>query len=418
MNGLFYDKTVLDNGITVLSETMSTVRSVAIGIWFTVGSRDETAPDAGMSHFMEHMMFKGTPTRTAAQISEAFDQLGGELNAFTSKEYTCYYARVLDEHMPTAVEILSDMVVSSLLDEEACANERQVVIEEIARMEDTPDDQIHELFANTLWPDHPIGLPILGRKETVGGFGHDASATFRQRHYLTGNTVIAAAGNVDHDALVALVERYLTIPGGPRSARPAAHAPSASRLAVLEKDTEQAHICWGVSALNAHDEDRFVLAIIDSILGGGMASRLFQEIREKKGLAYAVYSFHALYQDTGQFTVYAGTRPANAEQVIRLIQAESERVREQGVTSEELFRAKQSIKGHLVLGLESTRNRMTRLGKNEATGGEILSVDEVVRRVDAVTDDDVKRVAHEVLSQEKVLAVIGPFTAEDLQHLA
>ncbi len=414
---MFYRRTVLDNGVTIMSEEMDAVRSVALGIWFAVGSRDESQAEAGMSHFMEHMMFKGTPTRTAAQISEAFDQLGGELNAFTSKEYTCYYARVLDEHMPTAVEILSDMVVSSLLDEEACANERQVVIEEIARMEDTPDDRIHELFANTLWPDHPIGLPILGGRETVGGFGHDASAAFRQRHYLTGNTVIAAAGNVDHDALVALVERCLTIPGGPRSARPAAHAPSASRLAVLEKDTEQAHICWGVSALNAHHDDRFVLAIIDAILGGGMASRLFQEIREKKGLAYAVYSFHALYQDTGQFTVYAGTRPANAEQVIRLIQAESERVREQGVTSEELFRAKQSIKGHLVLGLESTRNRMTRLGKNEATGGEILSVDEVVRRVDAVTDEDAKRVAHEVLSQEKVLAVIGPFTAEDLQHL-
>jgi predicted Zn-dependent peptidase len=414
---MFYRKTVLDNGVTVLSEEMDAVRSVALGIWFAVGSRDESPPEAGMSHFMEHMMFKGTPTRTAAQISEAFDQLGGELNAFTSKEYTCYYARVLDEHVPTAIEILSDMVVNSLLDEEACANERQVVIEEIARMEDTPDDRIHEMFARTLWPDHPIGLPILGQKETVGGFGHDASAAFRQRHYLTGNTVVAAAGNIDHDRLVALTERFLTMPPGPRSARPAAHAPSASRLAVLEKETEQAHICWGVSTMNAHHEDRFVLAIIDSVLGGGMASRLFQEIREKKGLAYAVYSFHALYQDTGQFTVYAGTRPNNAEQVIRLIQAEAERMKEQGITPDELFRAKESIKGHLVLGLESTRNRMTRLGKNEATGGEILSVDEVVRRVDGVADADIKRVAHEVLSQEKVLAVIGPFTMADLQPL-
>jgi predicted Zn-dependent peptidase len=414
---MFYRKTVLDNGVTVLSEEMDAVRSVALGIWFAVGSRDESPPEAGMSHFMEHMMFKGTPTRTAAQISEAFDQLGGELNAFTSKEYTCYYARVLDEHVPTAIEILSDMVVNSLLDEEACANERQVVIEEIARMEDTPDDRIHEMFARTLWPDHPIGLPILGQKETVGGFGHDASAAFRQRHYLTGNTVVAAAGNIDHDRLVALTERFLTMPPGPRSARPAAHAPSASRLAVLEKETEQAHICWGVSTMNAHHEDRFVLAIIDSVLGGGMASRLFQEIREKKGLAYAVYSFHALYQDTGQFTVYAGTRPNNAEQVIRLIQAEAERMKAQGITPDELFRAKESIKGHLVLGLESTRNRMTRLGKNEATGGEILSVDEVVRRVDGVADADIKRVAHEVLSQEKVLAVIGPFTMADLQPL-
>ena len=414
---MFYRRTILDNGVTVMSEEMDAVRSVAIGIWFAVGSRDESSPEAGMSHFMEHMMFKGTPSRTAAQISESFDRLGGELNAFTAKEYTCYYARVLDEHVPTAIEILSDMCVSSLLDEESCTNEREVVIEEIARMEDTPDDRIHELFANTLWPDHPIGLPILGKRETVGSFGHDASVTFRQRHYLTGNTVVAAAGHVDHDALVELAQRFLTMPAGPRSSRPAAHAPSVSRLAVLEKDTEQAHICWGVSGLNAHHEDRFTLAIVDSILGGGMASRLFQEIREKKGLAYAVYSFHALYQDTGQFTVYAGTRPSNAEQVIRLIQAEAERVRTQGVTAEELDRSKQSIKGHLVLGLESTRNRMTRLGKNEVTGGEILSVDEVIRRVDTVTDADIKRVANEVLSAEKVLAVIGPFTADDLQHL-
>ncbi len=415
---MFYRKTVLDNGVTVMSEEMDAVRSVALGIWFAVGSRDESPAEAGMSHFMEHMMFKGTPSRTAAQISEAFDQLGGELNAFTSKEYTCYYARVLDEHVPTAIEMLSDMVVNSLLDEEACSNERQVVIEEISRMEDTPDDRIHELFSSTLWPDHPIGLPILGRRETVGGFGHDASVLFRERHYLTGNTVVAAAGHVDHDALVELVERHLIMPDGPRSARPAAHAPSASRLAVLEKDTEQAHICYGMSALNAHHEDRFTLAIIDAILGGGMASRLFQEIREKKGLAYAVYSFHALYQETGQFSVYAGTRPSNTEQVIRLIQAEMERVRTQGVTAEELHRTKQSIKGHLVLGLESTRNRMTRLGKNEVTNGEILSVDEVVHRVDAVCDADVKRVANEVLSAEKVLAVVGPFSAEDLEHLA
>jgi predicted Zn-dependent peptidase len=414
---MFYSKTVLEDGTTVISEHMDGVRSVALGIWFAVGSRDESPAEAGMSHFMEHMMFKGTPTRTAAEISEAFDQLGGELNAFTSKEYTCYYARVLDEHVPTSIEILSDMVVHSLLEDEACTNEREVVIEEIARMEDTPDDRIHELLGTTLWPDHPIGLPILGSRETVGGFGHSASVAFRERHYLTGNTVVAASGSVDHNELVELVRRHLSLPNGPRSARPAARPPSGSRLAVLQKETEQAHVCYGMTALNAHHEDRFALALIDSVIGGGMASRLFQEIREKKGLAYAVYSFHALYQETGQFTVYAGTRPSNAEQVIRLIQAEVERVRTEGVTDEELFRTKQSIKGHLVLGLESTRNRMTRLGKNEVTGGEILSMDEVVERVDSLTAADVRRVAEEVLSAEKVLAVIGPFSEGDLEHL-
>ena len=414
---LFYKKTVLDNGVTVLTESLDTVRSVALGIWFSVGSRDESPEEAGMSHFMEHMMFKGTPTRSAAEISETFDRIGAELNAFTSKEYTCYYARVIDEHLPTAVEVLSDMVTSATLADDACEREREVVIEEIARMEDTPDDRIHELFGRALWPSHPIGLPILGNRETVGGFDHEASVMFRQRHYLTGNCVVAAAGNVDHDALVEMVRTRLELPEGPRSERPAASPPGTGRLAVLEKETEQAHICYGTTCLSAHHPDRFALTVLDTVLGGGMSSRLFQEIREKKGLVYAVYSFHALYQDTGQFTVYAGTRPGNAEQVVRLIQTEIERVLDSGITAEELSRAKESIKGHLVLGLESTRNRMTRLGKNMVTGGELLSVDEVVDCIDAVDLQAVARLASEVLGGERVLAMIGPFSTDDVSHL-
>ncbi len=414
---MFYRETVLDNGVTVLTESLDAVRSVALGVWFSVGSRDESPAEAGMSHFMEHMMFKGTPTRSAADISETFDRLGAELNAFTSKEYTCYYARVIDEHLPTAVEVLSDMVANATLAEDACAREREVVIEEIARMEDTPDDRIHELFARTLWPGHPIGLPILGGRETVGGFDHAQSVTFRERHYLTGNCVVAAAGSVDHDALVDLVRTHLDLPRGPRSTRPAAEAPDTGRLAVLRKDTEQAHICYGATCLSARHPDRFALTVLDTVLGGGMSSRLFQEIREKKGLVYSVYSFHALYQDTGQFTVYAGTRPSNAEQVVRLIQAEIARVLDSGITAEELDRAKESIKGHLVLGLESTRNRMTRLGKNLVTGGELLSVDEVVNRIDAVDRETVSRLAHDVLGGQKVLAMIGPFDADAVSHL-
>jgi predicted Zn-dependent peptidase len=415
---MFYRMTKLENGITVISERMDAVRSVAIGVWFAVGSRDESPDEAGMSHFMEHMMFKGTPTRSAAEISETFDRLGAELNAFTSKEYTCYYARVLDEHVPMALEVLSDMVCNASLAEEACTSEREVVIEEIARMEDTPDDRIHELFGNTLWPSHPIGLPILGSRESVAGFGQVESAAFRTRHYLTGNTVVAAAGSIDHDALVAYVREHLVLPEGPRSERPEAESAGASRLSVLEKETEQTHICYGVSCLNAHHDDRFALSIIDTILGGGMSSRLFQEIREKRGLAYAVYSFHALYQDTGQFAIYAGTRPSNCEQVVNMIRDEVDRVCANGVTPEELDRAQSSIMGHLVLGLESTRNRMTRLGKNEVTGGEMLSVDEIVRRISDVTLDDVSRVSADILKGERVLAVIGPVTASDLEHLA
>ncbi len=363
-------------------------------------------------------MFKGTPKRTAAQISETFDGLGAELNAFTSKEYTCYYARVVDEHVPVAVEVLSDMVVDSLLADDACANEREVVIEEIARMEDSPDDRIHEQFARTLWPDHPIGLPILGSRETVGSFDHPRATAFHERHYLTGNCFVAAAGHVDHDALVALVREHLHSPPGERTDRPAVRPAASTRLSVLEKDTEQSHICYGVACLNAHHEDRFVLSVLDTVLGGGMSSRLFQEIREKKGLAYAVYSFHSLFQDTGQFAVYAGTRPGNTEQVVRMIQAEIERVCTKGITAEELTRAKDSMKGHLVLGLENTRNRMTRLGKNSVTGGEMLSVDELVERVNRVSQRDVIRVAEEIFSAERALALIGPYTAEDVAHLA
>lgn len=414
---MFYKETRLSNGVTVVTESIDTVRSVALGVWFAVGSRDESPAEAGMSHFMEHMMFKGTPSHTAAQISETFDSLGSELNAFTSKEYTCYYARFVDQHLEMAVSLLSEMVTESLLADDACDSEREVVIEEIARMEDTPDDRIHEMFGHALWPDHPIGLPILGSRETVGGFDHAQSEAFRQRHYLTGNCVVAAAGNLDHDEVVGLVERYLRLPEGPRSTRPAATAAGASRLSVLTKDTEQTHICYGMAALNAHHEDRFVLAVIDTVLGGGMSSRLFQEIREKKGLAYSVYSFQALYQDTGQFAVYAGTRPSNTEQVVRLIQAETERMRETGMTAEELDRAKESIKGHLVLGLESTRNRMTRLGKNQVTGGELLSVDEIVERIDAISLEDVGRVAADVLSGQRVLAMIGPHETDEVRHL-
>ncbi|MDO8987148.1 MAG: pitrilysin family protein, partial [Coriobacteriia bacterium] len=248
---MFYRETRLDNGVTVLTESIDTVRSVALGVWFAVGSRDETEAEAGMSHFMEHMMFKGTPQHTAAQISEAFDSLGAELNAFTSKEYTCYYARFVDEHLEKAVSLLSEMVVGSLLADDACDSEREVVIEEIARMEDTPDDRIHEMFGHALWPDHPIGLPILGSRESVGGFDNAKSIAFRERHYLTGNCVVAAAGNLDHDQVVQMVEKYLSLPEGPRSTRPAAVAAGASRVAVLTKETEQTHICYGMASLNA-----------------------------------------------------------------------------------------------------------------------------------------------------------------------
>lgn len=414
---MFYDKTVLENGMTVITERMDTMRSVAIGIWVAVGSRDEDVRDAGMSHFLEHMMFKGTPTRSAADISQAFDRLGGELNAFTSKEYTCYYARVLDQHVPTAIEILSDMVVNSTFDPDAIQSEREVVLEEISRTEDAPDDRVHELFARTLWPDHPLGRPVLGEGETVGAFDRTQSFGFKDRHYEAGKTVVAAAGDVEHGAVVELVEEYLGLRPGTGTKRQHAEPETVSRLDVLRKETEQAHICWGTQGLDACSDDRFAMAVLDSTLGGGMSSRLFQEIREKKGLAYAVYSYHSLYQDTGAFTVYAGTRPSNMEQVVRLVQAEIEKVKQHGITAEELDRAKESMKGSLVLGLESTRNRMTRLGKAHVTGSPLLSMDELVERVEAVTGEQVTELARRLFGGPQALAVIGPFDPASVEHL-
>ncbi len=414
---MFYDKTVLDNGITVITEPMDTVRSVALGIWCSVGSRDESPADAGMSHFIEHMMFKGTPTRTAAQISESFDRLGAELNAFTSKEYTCYYARLIDQHLPDAVEILSDMVVNASLAQDACLSEREVVLEEISRYEDQPDDQVHELFAGTLLPSHPLGLPVIGRKETVSGFDHDAAVAFHRRHYTTGNIVVAASGALEHQAIVDMVRERLTVPEGPRHERVHATPVTEPRLSVITKDTEQAHILWGVTGLPARHEDRFGLAVLDGVLGGGMASRLFQEIREKRGLAYAVYSFHSHYQDTGEFAVYAGTRPDNAAQVIELIKAEVDKLTADGASTDELDRVRESIKGQMILGLESTRSRMTRIGKTEVTGGELLSLDEIIERLDAVTLDDVQRLAEQLFNGNHALAIIAPFGEDAVAHL-
>jgi predicted Zn-dependent peptidase len=414
---MFYDRTALDDGVTVITESMDTVRSIALGVWFAVGSRDESGPEAGMSHFMEHMMFKGTPTRSAADISQAFDRLGAELNAFTSKEYTCYYARLLDQHTGSAIEILSDMVVNSLLADEAITSEREVVLEEISRYEDSPDDQIHELFSGTLMPSHPLGLPVIGTKETVSAFDHAAGMAFHKRHYTTGNVVVAAAGALDHEEIVSMVRDRLALPAGPRSERVHAIPATEPRLKVVRKDTEQAHICFGVAGLNARHEDRFILAILDGVLGGGMASRLFQEIREKRGLAYAVYSYHAQYQDTGQFVIYAGTRPDNAAEVIRLIRAEVDRACADGITSDELERVRESIKGQMVLGLESTRSRMTRLGKSEVTLGELLSLDEIVERIDAVTTDAVHDLARRLFDGNHALAMIAPLDEDDVAHL-
>jgi len=416
---MLYNRTVLENGITVVSELMDSVRSVTMGIWFAVGSRDEEPAEAGMSHFMEHMMFKGTPTRSARDISEEFDRMGAELNAGTSKEYTMYYARFLDEHLPTAFELLSDMVCNSLCADEECARERKVVIEEIGRMEDNPEDLVGEVFESALWPEHPIGLPIIGTRETVSTFGNAEAVEFRRKHFVTGNVVVAAAGNVDHEELVALAERYLApLPVGPRKVRDLSGSAAQKPFAFVNRDTEQAHILLGVVAMDSRDPDRFPLQLISDVLGGGMSSRLFQKIREQRGLAYAVQAFPSLHQDTGEFCIYVGTNPENTELVLQLIKTEFADIAENGVTAEELDRAKESAAGHLVLSTEATRTRMVRMGRAEVTDTEVLSADDVIARLNAVTMDDLKRVAARVLSAPTTVAIVGPYDEREVAAFA
>jgi len=417
-NEQFFKRTVLPSGITVITEYMPQVRSVAIGFWVGVGSRDESDPLNGMSHFVEHLLFKGTETRSARDISEAFDTLGAELNAFTSKEYTAYYTRLIDEHVAEGVEILADMVQNPRFDTVDINSERNVILEEINLHEDSPDERIHDLFASSLWSDHPLGKPILGHVDTVKNFSREDVVNFYKSEYLPKNTIVAAAGNIDHDKMVKLASQHFKAIEGKKPERKEFVPGIEKKLNVYTKKTEQAHIVLGTESIRARDDRRFALSIMDNILGGGMSSRLFQEIREKRGLAYATYSYHSLHTETGSMAAYAGTAPENTEEVVRIMQEQINDIVSDGITDQELYRSKEHLKGHLVLGLESTGRRMTRLGKLEITGGEILSLDELVDRIDAVTKDDVTKLAQELFKPEKmVLTVIGPFELEKLAHL-
>lgn len=405
-----FNKTVLDNGITVISEHMDSVRTIALGVWFQVGSRDETPEEAGMSHFMEHMMFKGTSTYSARELSEAFDRLGARQNAFTSKEVTCYYADFIDESLPGVFGLIADMVTDAALEQSACELEREVVIEEIARSEDDPEDIAHELFSRLAWPNHNLGLSIAGTRKTVGGFDHDAAVEFRSKHYFTGNCIVAAAGNVDHTQLVALAERLLSgLPHQGSAPQRIAPQESTPALEFKYKDTEQAHMFIGTSTMGTTDERRFALSLASSILGGSMSSRLFQEVRERLGLVYSIYSFPQLFSDGGLFAVYAGTRPDNAQKVYDKINSEMERFGQSDITADELELARQSARGHLALSLESTSRRMMRLAEAMISGNPILSFDESLERLASVTLDDVHTIAGDIAHSEPTIAIVGPF---------
>jgi predicted Zn-dependent peptidase len=409
-------RTVLPGGLRIVTEAVPTVRSVTFGIWVGVGSRDESASLAGASHYLEHLLFKGTKSRDALAISSAIDAVGGEMNAFTSKEYTCFYARVLDTDLPLAVDVVCDLVTSSVIRGVDVESERGVILEEIAMHEDDPTDMVHDQFAQVLFGDGPLARPVLGTVDSIESIGRGSIAGYYRRRYLPQDMVVAVAGNVDHATVVRLVRRAFenagmleveAPPSPPRSGDGRLH--SGSGVRVVRRTTEQANVVLGGLGVSRSDERRFALGVLNAALGGGMSSRLFQEVREKRGLAYSVYSYHAQYADTGLFGIYAGCVPRKVDDVLAICRDELEKVAGHGITPEELERGKGQLKGSLVLGLEDTGSRMSRIGKAELVYGEFLSVDQVLAQVDAVTLDDVAAVSADLASVRPTLAVVGPF---------
>jgi len=425
-----YKKSCLPGGLRVITEEIPTVRSASIGVWVGTGSCWETTANMGISHFIEHMLFKGTAHRSARELARAIDVLGGTLNAYTSKDHTCFYVKVLDQHLPIAVDVLADMLQHSLFDPADIEKEKTVVIEEIKMYEDVPDDLVHDLFAAAIWPGHPLGQPIVGTAESVQSFTRDDVLAYFGQHYRPGNVVIAAAGNIRHQEVVDLVGdafSELCSSGGAGQPEPPPPAECQRPAALLrEKETEQAHLVVGMKGLEYDHDETYALHLLSTILGGGASSRLFQEIREERGLAYSVYSFQSHYRQTGAFAVYAGASPDAMEQVLDLILAAFETVGRQGVDPRELAEAKEQLKGQIMLGLESTSGRMSRLGRGELCMGRVLTPDEIISRIDAVTPEQVHDLARRLFHEEPlVLSAVGPrldalnlprFGFQEVQH--
>jgi predicted Zn-dependent peptidase len=413
-------RTVLPGGLRVITESLPSVRSAALGIWAGVGSRDEDPAHAGATHYLEHLLFKGTSRRTALEISAAVDAVGGELNAFTAKEYTCYYARVLDADLPLAIDVLSDMVTGSLLEPKDVDAERGVILEEIAMNEDDPADLVHEAFAAQVFGDTPLGRPILGTVDSINAISSDRIAEHYRARYTPDSLVIAAAGNLVHDEVVAMVQTAFgsSLGGGvePAVARLGGTDPALARgtgVRLLSRPVEQANLVLGCAGMSRTDPRRFALGVLNAALGGGMSSRLFQEVREKRGLAYSVYSFSSQNADCGQWGIYAGCLPAKTDDVLAICQEEIAKIIGSGLTDEELDRGKGQLRGSIVLGLEDPSSRMSRLGKAELVYPALEAVDGILAEIEAVSHDDVRAVAAEILGRPKALAIVGPFDEGD-----
>ncbi|KRD40435.1 MULTISPECIES: M16 family metallopeptidase [Oerskovia] len=418
-DGATIRRSVLPGGVRVLTESMPGLRSATVGAWVGVGSRDETDGHFGSTHFLEHLLFKGTARRSAMDIAEAFDAVGGEANAATGKEHTCYYARVLDSDLPMAVDVITDMVTSARLDEDELETERGVILEELAMNDDDPSDVVHEEFAQAVLAGHPLGRPIGGTPDTINAVPRSAVWEHYQWHYRPETLVVAAAGGVDHDTLCEQVATALTTggwdldpAGTPRARRDNADVQGVGTEAVeltIRRTVEQANVIIGGTGLSATDDRRFTLSVLSAVLGGGMSSRLFQEIREKRGLAYSTYSFASGHGGIGTFGLYAGCAPSKVDQVTELMTSELEKLAESGITAAELDRSIGQLSGGLVLGLEDSGSRMSRLGKSELVFGELLSVAESLERIRSVTSDDVRKLAEELASRPRSTVRVGPF---------
>ncbi len=406
-----YQKTTLENGIRIVSENIPSVRSLSVGVWVEVGSRDEDETSNGISHFVEHMVFKGTRRYSARKIARSLESLGGYLNAFTSKEHTCFFARVLDEHLEQTIDVLSDLVLHPRFDPKDLEKEKLVVLEEIRNIQDNPDDLIHDEFEEALYPSHPIGYPVIGRAKNIPRFSPDDLFKHLRRHYVSRRVVVAAAGNVDHEKLESTVRRYfksVRLTRGSASRRAAAKVSGAAKMREVEKPITQAHVCLGTVAYSIKSKYRYPFLVLNALLGEGMSSRLYQNIREVHGLAYAVYSFASLMSDTGLFGIYLGTDKQNIENALELVQKEIERLKTKSVSRAELMRTQSQLKGSMMIGLENMTSRMMRIGIGEIYYREYTTFDRILKNIDSVTPEKLQEVAGRLFNGELTTVVYRP----------
>jgi predicted Zn-dependent peptidase len=412
-------RSVHSSGLRIVTEEVPSVRSAAVGIWVNVGSRDEAPATAGASHFLEHLLFKGTTSRTALEISSSIESVGGEMNAFTSKEYTCFYARVIDTDLPMAIDVVSDLITSSIVTALDVDAERKVVLEEIAMRDDDPSDLVHDLFSDTYYGDTPIGRPILGTIDSINGMSRNTVFNYYKKKYLPQDLVVAVAGNIKHKKVVAMVEQalsrdnFLDVLAAPviRPNIPVKNTKQQS-VGLMYKKSEQAHMFYGMEGVARADERRFAMGVLSAALGGGMSSRLFQEIREKRGLAYSVYAYAQQFAGSGVLGFYAGCSPTKAIEVVEIIRSVLSDVADNGMTHEEIERAKGAVRGSLVLSQEDTGSRMSRIGKNEIVYGQVMDFDDILKAISRVSAEDIREIASEFLVKTPTLALVGPFKNE------